>query len=153
MTKPTTPEQEFTAFMSGDTDVSRLYQQTSTDGPSELADKRILDAAHKAITKHPGSRARGKRWLVPAAIAAGLVILSLVVVMQYRNIETEQPDREMVSNLKPDPTHLLDEINALAKEGNVSAARDQYRAFIELHPDFPIDYQRYPELLQFKENK
>jgi len=153
MTKPTTPEQEFAAFMSGDADLSRLYQQTSTEGPSELADKRILDAAHKDITKHHGTSSRGKRWLVPAAIAAGLVILSLVVVMQYQHIETDRPGREMVSNLKPDPTHLLDEINGLAKEGNVSAAQDQYRAFIELHPDFPIDYQRYPELLQFKENK
>ena len=161
MTKPTTPEQEFEAFMSGQSELSDIYQQTQADGPSDLADKRILAAARSAVATRQDTNSRGKRWFVPAAIAAGLVVLSLVLVIQYQHNQTgqtdvagQQPtDREMVSNMKPNPAHLLDEIVQLVKDGKTSAARDQFRAFQELHPDYPIDYQQYPELEQFKQTQ
>ena len=161
MTKPSTPEQEFEAFMSGQSELSHIYQQTRTDGPSGLADKRILDAAHNAVATHHDTNPRGKHWFVPATIAASLVVLSLVLVIQYQQNHTSQTDlagqqptdREVVSNLKPDPAHLLSEIVQLVKDGNTSMARDQFRAFQELHPDYPIDYQQYPELEQFKPTK
>lgn len=161
MTKPTTPEQEFEEFMSGQTELSGIYQQTQADGPSDLADKRILEAARSAVSTHHDAIPRGKNWFVPAAIAAGLVVLSLVLVIQYQQNDTGQtdlagqppPDREVVSNLKPDPAHVLSEIVQLLKDGKTSEARAQFRAFQELHPDYPIDYQQYPELEQFKQTK
>ena len=161
MTKPTIPEQEFEEFMSGHSELSDIYQRTQADGPSDLADKRILEAARSAVATHHGETSRGKHWYVPAAIAAGLVVLSLVLVIQYQQNETgktdlagqQTPDREVVSNLKPDPAHVLSEIVQLVKDGNTSAARTQFRVFQELHPDYPIDYQQYPELEQFKQTK
>ena len=160
MTKPKNTEQEFEEFMSGNSKLSHIYRQSQTDGPSELTDKRILDTARSTVATQQ-NHLRGKRWLIPAAIAASLVVISLVMVIKYQNNDAGQTDlagqqsldREVVSNLKPDPAHLLDEIVQLVKNGKITTARDQYRAFLELHPDYPIDYQRYPELEQFKQAK
>ena len=161
MTKPTTSEQEFEKFMAGQSGLSRIYQQTQADGPSELADRRILAAARDAVADQDGVKSHPKRWLIPAAIAAGLVVLSLVVLLHHQfgvqdqtDLAGQPPaDREMLGNLKPDPAHLLGEIAQLVRDGKTAQARDQFRAFQELHPDYPLDFQAYPELEQFKQAK
>lgn len=152
-------EQEFREFMANQSELSSIYQQSDLDGPNDLLDQRILAAARKAVAQQHGLKSQRKRWLIPAAIAAGFAVLAIVLAVQYHNLDSDdlalvshqqEQERQVVSNLKPDPTRLLDQIVQLVKDNKIAVARDQYDAFNELYPDYLINYQAYPELEQFR---
>lgn len=161
MTKQRNSEQEFDEFMSGHSELSRLYQQTRADGPSEITEQRILAAARKAVDKNGQTASTtNKRWYVPIAIAASIAMLSIFLVLQFQTDDSdvmktaEQEDgRDIVSNLKPDPASQLADIVQLIKAGKTDVAREQFTAFKQLFPDYPIDFQQHPELAQFKDER
>ncbi len=155
MTKQHTPTQEFDEFMSGGTELSRLYQQLDNNGPSEFTDKQILSAARRAVaTQRQGAGTNGIRWYIPAAIAASLAVLTVLAVFHFQS-DVQAPldvaehgalERELNSNLKHDPARLLAVIVQLQKDGKSEQASDQFDAFKQLYPDFVIDFEKYPEL-------
>lgn len=157
MTKRLTPEQEFDEFMSGKTELSRLYQQLDNNGPSEFTDKQIISAAHSAIgAQRHGASTNGLRWYIPAAIAASLAVLAVLVVFQFKtdvnaplDVAEHGTEREINSNIKHDPARLLAVIVQLQKDGKLKQASDQFAAFKQLYPDFVIDFEKYPELKSF----
>lgn len=155
MTKQHTPEQEFDEFMSGKTELSRLYQQLDSNGPSEFTDKQIMSAARRAAKAHrQGAGTNGIRWYIPVAIAASLALLTVLAVFHFQSdvqapsdiAEHGTQEREINSNLKHDPARLLAVIVQLQKDGKSKQANDQFIAFKQLYPDFIIDFEKYPEL-------
>lgn len=147
MTEQRNQEDKFAAYLSGKTELSRIYQQSETDGPGELIDQRILSAARQSVKTTAITRKNARRhWLFPVVIAASLAIITITVVLKYQTTPEQHPERGLTSNLKPDPAHLLVEIVELSKQGKKREAAEQLEIFKQLYPDYEFDYQRFPEL-------
>lgn len=75
-----------------DDKLSRRYREAAREEPGEDLDRAILAASRRAVGAGP--RARGSRWMVPASIAAVLVLgvgVSLRMQMEEPGIETSLP--------------------------------------------------------------
>jgi len=154
MTDKHKQEQEFAEFMSGKTALSEAYQRVEHSTPSEFTDQRILSAARTAVAAADKPARSTLRWIYPIAIAAGLAVFVIVLVLQYQP-ETVTPadiasqdsvDREKSSNLRHDPTRLLMDIVELYNAGKINEAREQLAVFRQLFPNQEIDYHKFPEL-------
>lgn len=75
-----------------DPEVSRLYRQHSTDGPSPAVDQRILAAARAALAGRPANTRGGwwQRWRTPLALATTLLLTVTLSVLHERQ-PTEVP--------------------------------------------------------------
>jgi hypothetical protein len=84
--------------------INRLYDEVSQEAqsqPSELLDKRILSAAHKAINKSKKTNKKSHvSWYSTLATAASLMLVVSLVVLQQANIlPSEQVDSTQVKGV------------------------------------------------------
>ena len=83
-------------YLAGNSDVSALYREAATETTTPELDARILRAAHREL------RPRRRRWTLPLAIAAA-VVLSVSVLLQLPTartrpvIGTDAPQRDSES--------------------------------------------------------
>ena len=89
-----------------DPKLSRLYRETSTEGPPAAVDAAILAAARKQVPK-PQRRARSSwvRWMAPAGALATLVVAVSLAFL----VEREQPgtmDDKVIREVPPRPQSL-----------------------------------------------
>jgi hypothetical protein len=81
--------------------LSRLYHEASTEGPSPAVDAAILAAARQQVAApRRRERSRWSRWLVPASLAAMLV----VGVSTSLLIQREYPERLQDNTAGPVPS-------------------------------------------------
>ncbi len=81
MANNTHDDSEFSAYLQGQSPLSKLYQQTTATGPSAAIDAAILAAAHASVKKRNGPVSPfSYRWMVPTALAA-VIVLSVTVVL------------------------------------------------------------------------
>lgn len=86
----------------GQSPLSRVYQQTQSEGPAETTDARILAAARAAVTKpSAGGTSRGVHWWIPASFAATFILgVGIYFVAQQQSVTVD----EKVAQLKsPSP--------------------------------------------------
>jgi len=84
--------------------INRLYDEVSQEAqsqPSELLDKRILSAAHKAINKSKKTNKKSHvSWYSTLATAASItLVVSLVVIQQANILPSEQVDSTQVKGV------------------------------------------------------
>ena len=148
---------EYEAYLAGKTPLSKAYQQTPETGPSPSIDNAILNAAREEVTKkHSGASSKGYNWYVPAALAASIFVAVGIIRIYSTSQDTEseqiagntdksaQPDITAAS--KSSPERMLDHISKLVDQSKTEMATEQYQAFVELFPNYDIDYNKYPNL-------
>jgi len=88
MTTPDNNDKELENYLQGGSMLSRLYRQSTTSGPAPGTNNAILSAARKAVSKpsRPVSPF-GYRWMIPASLAAVLVLTVSIVILQDSSIE------------------------------------------------------------------
>ncbi len=148
---------EFEDYLAGKTSLSKAYQQTPETGPSEAIDNAILSAAREAVSKkHSGASGKGYNWYVPMALAAS-VFVALGVIRIYSSDPALDPEQiaDNINNMgqpditaagKSSPERILDRISKLVDQSKTEEAKEQYLAFVELFPNYEIDFNKYPNL-------
>jgi len=83
-------------YLSGKDGLSAIYAQSRAEEPSESVDKNILQAAQAAVSKNSaGSGPFSGSWLIPAALAAVLVLaVGITLTLEKPGVnEALQPER------------------------------------------------------------
>jgi hypothetical protein len=82
-------DKQFEDYLAGRSGISARYQKTQTDGPAPQTDDAILAAARREVGSKPSSASPfGYRWMVPASLAAVLVLTVSIVILQPPSIES-----------------------------------------------------------------
>ncbi|MGD8925654.1 MAG: hypothetical protein PVG20_02310 [Thioalkalispiraceae bacterium] len=158
-----TDDSEFEKYLQGHSPLSKLYADSEAGKPSRHVDDAILAAAKQSVSAHTSaSSQRGYRWYVPVTLAASLilVIFAIRIIPLEKSTDTDlvveksgQGDsRQHNAASKATPELMLDKINQLIADGKLDDAQEEYQIFIELFPDYRIDYQKYPKLKNLSEN-
>lgn len=144
----------------GKSAVSNLYQKLHADEPASQTDAAILAAARHTAR----SKSRRAGWMIPAAIAAILIIgISLVWWRQYQtptpiDIQEsaaptqpgsllQQIDRSLHDN--PAADQWLERILKLHTDGKTGQAAAEFKKFRRAFPAYSLDPQRFGELQQY----
>lgn len=78
-------------FLAGDSPVSDLYRKSAGISTPKALDDRIINQAHQAIEQHhAGYSPFSGRWIVPASLAA-VIVISITVIMQVPVHESSSP--------------------------------------------------------------
>ncbi len=160
MTKQHDQNKQLDDYLHGKSGISKLYQQLTAGEPDAKTDATILAASrHTAIIKP-----RILRWMIPAAIAAILVLgVSLFWEQQHR---TPAPDNAMESaapgqqgsfpqqldrTLHDNPTadQWLEQIQKLHTAGKTEQAATEFKKFRLAYPAYTLDRHRFGELQQY----
>ena len=155
---------ELEAYLAGKTPLSKAYQQTPEAGPGQSIDNAILNAAREEVTKkHAGASSKGYNWYVPAALAASIfVAVGIIriystspdvdtVVIAGNTDKSAQPDITAAS--KSSPERMLDKISKLVDQSKTEKATEQYEAFVELFPNYTVDFDKYPKLKSIAQSR
>ena len=107
MTIGETNGKRFEDYLGGESEVSRAYRQAAREEPSPAVDEAVLAAARDAVARPraaPRLRPIPRRWLVPLALAATVLLsVSLVTLMPQESWRSPPPKQ-------PDPVHALEDI-------------------------------------------
>lgn len=157
MAEQPSSDTEFEDFLKGKSPLSSAYQQTSGTGPSEHIDNTILNAARDEVSKkRSGASNKGYNWFVPMALAASIIVAVGVIRIYFDNSATDSEQIAGNSNNaaqsditaagKSSPERMLDHISKLVDQSKMDLASEQYQAFVDLFPDYEIDFKKYPNL-------
>ena len=161
MVDPANNEKDLEAYLQGKSALSALYKSSTAQEPDAATDKAILEAARQSVEQSAtGSPGKGKRWYIPTALAASILVgVALVKLfpISFEDIPAKlvktQPEAEsgVYSAANPaTPEHMLEQIVTLLKKHELEQAQEQYQLFRTLFTDYQIDYKKYPELKQLK---
>ncbi len=142
-------DDELEQYLKGDSSVSKQYQSLSTGEPSATVDNAILAAARSAV-QHQSTSTRGYRWYIPASLAAGILIVSVMITFKFHPPETFPDGSQINAQAQPKIEQKLIAISDLLAQGKTQQAAQDYERFKRLYPDYPIDYQQYPSLQQLE---
>ena len=82
-------DKQYEDYLAGRSGVSQRYQKTQADGPTRQTDDAILAAARREVGSKPRSASPfGYRWMVPASLAAVLVLSVSIFMLQPPSIES-----------------------------------------------------------------
>jgi hypothetical protein len=90
-------DKEYKDYLAGRSSVSQLYQKMQTDGPASQTDETILAAARREVDSKPRSVSPfGYRWMVPASLAAVLVLTVSIIMLQPPSIESTSGPSKLI---------------------------------------------------------
>ena len=152
-----TSDTEFDDYLKGESALSDLYHQSETNGPGKDIDNAILSAAHQEVKQtSSGSSSKTYRWYVPLALAASLIIavFAIRIIPLDNSLDPDQIAEngqqantgQHVGSGKAAPDVMLEKINELVVSGNKDEAQQEIELFVELFPDYKIDFSKYPAL-------
>jgi hypothetical protein len=82
-------DKQYENYLAGRSDISQRYQKAQADGPTRQTDDAILAAARREVGSKPRSASPfGYRWIVPASLAAVLVLTVSIFMLQPPSIES-----------------------------------------------------------------
>lgn len=82
-------DKEYEDDLAGGSGISKLYQETGVSGPARQTDEAILAAARRAVDSKPRPISPfGYRWMLPASLAAVLVLTVSIIILQPPSIES-----------------------------------------------------------------
>ncbi len=150
---------EFENYLAGKSPLSKAYQQTPETGPGPHIDNAILNAARDEVSKkHSSASSKGYNWYVPMALAASIFVAVGVIRIYSTNPDSDSDSEQIAGNTdntsqsditaagKSSPERVLDKISKLVEQSETELAAEQYQAFVELFPDYKIDFNKYPNL-------
>ena len=153
MTEPTPSDKNFDEYMTGKSKLSALYQNSETSGPNEFLDQTILNAARDEVNAKNSKTEKIHRWHIPVSIAAALITAIIIIqVVPQKELNVADLDHKTASDEskvtagKAAPERLLDKISAHIESNEIEKAKEEYRIFLKLFPDYKIDYKKHPEV-------
>lgn len=91
-------DKDFEDFLAGHSPVSDLYRKGDGSATPETLDKLILKQAHSVVeTRHRSYSPFSGRWVVPASLAA-VIVISMTVIIQLPVHESAMP--ELISEIE-----------------------------------------------------
>ena len=106
------PHPPLTDRLPGEERLSRLYQETTSEGPSPGLDVTVLDAARRAARQKPRRVhfLTSRKWAVPLSLAAALVVTVGIVRSLRHEMESPSPASSPVG-VRPSAPFRADERN------------------------------------------
>jgi hypothetical protein len=162
MTEQKTDDTHLNVYLTGKSALSDRYQQLPADRPSAHLDNAILTAAKREIH----AKQHRLRWILPAAIAAMLIIgVSVLWWQQFKtpvpidnkesgappqeSVLPQQIDRSLHNN--PAADRWLVQILKLHTDGKTAQAAEEFKKFRQAYPAYTVDQQRFGALQQYDE--
>lgn len=150
---------ELAHYLTGQSNLSDLYQAQAQDEPSLEIDQAILAASRRAVKSRPRSILSpfGNHWAVPTSIAAMLVITVTLSVMMKEEIKDplaiESPILEQTAPA-PSPVPALDSAagsvtRSAPKEAQPALEKKTKPVLAEPLPQKPLAEQLPPDTSQF----
>lgn len=160
MTKHNLSKQQLDEYLSGRSALSDRYRQLDAGQPSQDIDTNILQAARTGLS----ARRHRRRWVVPLAIAATLLLgISVLWWQQHptpsalNNTESAAPtpdktlptqvDRSLHDNSVAD--QWLSRILKLQQAGKSAQAAAEFKKFRKAYPLYSIDQERFGALQKY----
>ena len=140
-------DQELQDYLDGDSSLSRSYRQEGSEGPSSQIDDNILAAARREAKSKPHSVINpfGSQWMVPASLAAALVVaIGLVMTLEDETgmplLEPEAVQEQVMEEDRIDVRKSV-EGEAIRKKAPAARARKETKPASQLKPAADRAYQ------------
>jgi len=112
-------------YLAGDSPVSRTYAGLGDEGPPPELDARILAEAERAVkVQSLPVRKNSRRWTIPLAVAATVMVSFSLVMSIVSEVEKPLPGRKNLDDV-PERRAMADEDQALTSVESMQAGKSQ----------------------------